>query len=229
MGVGLSWLGLGLVLHFAVTSPPPFWFVFNIDRPILLFVIGASALAAVVAGETARASRVRWPCERDAERRRPGRVVVSPWTSSRLLVIVELGLSVGLLVPAGLFVRVWSGCGRSTTGSSSQEVMTAQVELFETDFPTPESRRQFFGRLRQRLMDCPGISSASLVGVLPGLGSRRVRIARPDTQYADELAYPEVGLVVASPGFLETFGVDPIAGRDFTASDDEQSARVAIP
>ncbi|MBM3789912.1 MAG: FtsX-like permease family protein [Acidobacteria bacterium] len=228
LGIGFGWLGLRLVFYFAVTSPPPFWFVFKIDTPILLFVIGVSAMAALVAGVVpglrVTGTRVNETLKdegRGGSSFRIGRL-------SRMLVVAELALSVGLLVPAGLFVK---GMGRMRAldyGIFQEDILTARVGLFETDFPTPESRRRFFGNLQQRLQDRPETDCASLVSVLPGLGSQRARVAIRGVNYADDRAYPEVGQLSVSPGFFETFGVSFISGRDFTARDDSASAPVAI-
>ena len=228
LGVGLGWLGLQLVLYFAVTSPPPFWFVFKIDRPILLFVMGASVMAALVAGVIpglrvtgTRVNDILKDEGLGASSFRIGRL-------SRLLVIAELGLSVGLLVPAGLFVKGMVRMRGLEHGIFREDVLTARVGLFETDFPDVESRRRFFRDLQQRLSDRAEIASASLVSVLPGLGAQRVQVGIQGAQYADEDAYPEVGLVLVSPGFFGTFGVGLIAGRDFTARDDMAASPVAI-
>jgi len=228
LGIGLGWLGLRLVFYFAVTSPPPFWFVFKIDTPILLFVIGVSAMAALVAGivpglrvTATRVSEILKDEGRGGSSFRIGRL-------SRLLVVAELALSVGLLAPAGLFVKGMARMRALDHGIFQEDILTARVGLFETDFPTPESRRQFFSNLQRRLQDRPETASASLVSVLPGLGAQRARVEIRGVEYAGDRAYPEVGQLSISPGFFETFGVGIISGRDFTARDDSAAAPVAI-
>jgi putative ABC transport system permease protein len=147
---------------------------------------------------------------------------------SRLLVVAELALSVGLLVPAGLFVK---GMGRMRAldhGIFKEDILSARVGLFETDFPTPESRRRFFSNLQQRLEARPETAAASLTSVLPGLGAQRARVALQGVAYADDRACPEIGQLSVGPGFFETYGVIFIAGRDFTPRDDSGSTPVAI-
>jgi len=125
--VNLAGIGLKLVLHTAVTSPPPFWFVFKIDAPILLFVMGASALAALVAGVVPglrvigiRANEILKDESRGCSSVRVGRL-------SRLLVMAELALSVGLLVPAGLFVKGMVKMRSLDHGIFQEDVLTARV------------------------------------------------------------------------------------------------------
>ncbi len=228
LGIVLAWFGLQLVFRFAVTSPPPFWFVFKIDTPILMFVIGISTLAALVAGIVpglrvtgTRVNEVLKDEGRAGSSFRIGRL-------SRMLVVTELALSVGLLVPAGLFVKGMARMRALDHGIFQEDILTARVGLFETDFPTPETRRLFFSNLQQRLQDRSEIDSVSLVSVLPGLGSQRTRIAIRGVEYAEERAYPDVGLLSVGPAFFETYDIGLISGRDFNARDDSASAPVAI-
>jgi predicted permease len=228
LGVGLGWLGLKLVLRLAVTSPPPFWFVFKIDTPILLFVTGASAMAALVAGivpglkvSGTRINEVLKDEGRGTSSLRIGRL-------SRTLVVLELAFSVGLLVAAGLFVKGMVNMRSLDYGIFQDEVLTARVGLFEADFPDPESRGLFYANLQERLLQRPEISEASLTNVLPGLGSIRTKVAIQGAEYSEDSDYPQVGLVYVSPGFFETFGVEQISGRDFTAQDDRAAAPVAL-
>jgi predicted permease len=228
LGVGLGWLGLKLVLRLAVTSPPPFWFVFEIDTPILLFVTGASAMAALVAGivpglkvSGTRINEVLKDEGRGTSSLRIGRL-------SRTLVILELAFSVGLLVAAGLFVKGMVNMRSLDYGIFQDEVLTARVGLFEADFPDPESRSRFFANLQERLLQRPEITEASLTNVLPGLGSIRTEVGIDGIEYSEDRDYPQVGLVYVSPGFFRTFGVEQISGRDFSEQDNRAATPVAI-
>jgi len=228
LGVALGWLGLRLVLALAVTSPPPFWFVFTIDGPALLFVTGAGALAALVAGVVPGLQMSRTPVNAilkdhgpGASSRRTGRLI-------RGLVVAELALSVGLLVPSGLFVKGMIRLRSLDHGIFQEQVLTARVGLFESEFPTIEATRQFFGELQRRLLSRPEITSASLASALPGLGSPRTQVGIRGVEYREGQAYPQVGVAYVSPGFFGTFDADFLFGRDFAPSDDASAEPVAI-
>jgi len=228
LGVGLAWVGLELLFHFAVTSPPPFWFVFQIDTPVLLFVVAASTLAALVAGIVpglrvtgAKVSTILKDEGRGSSSLRIGRL-------SRLLVISELAFSVALLVSAGLLVKGMVKMRNLDYGISQEDVFTARVGLFETDFPETATRKQFFIDLRERLLNRPEITAAALTSALPGLGSQRTPIGIQGAEYAEDRDYPRVALAFVSPGFFETFGVDLVSGRDFSVQDGSDSEPVAI-
>ena len=49
-GTAIAKVGIDLFDRVVVDTQPPFWFVFKIDTPVLLFVVAASGLAALVAG-----------------------------------------------------------------------------------------------------------------------------------------------------------------------------------
>lgn len=228
LGLGLCWLGLRLVYRFAVTSPPPFWFVFKIDPPLLLFVLAASAVSALVAGLVpglrvtgTRVSDVLKSQGRGTSSLRIGRV-------SRILVVSELAFSVGLLVAAGLFVKGMVKLRTLDHGIFKDEILTARVGIFESDFPTPDARGLFFTQFHERMLARPEITSASLTSVLPGLGAAQVPVGVEGVAYGDDEKIPRAARAFVSPGFFATFGVEPLAGRDFASGDDGTSEPVAI-
>jgi putative ABC transport system permease protein len=228
LGVFLGWLGLKLTFALAVTSPPPFWFIFKIDGPVLLFVVAASGLAAFIAGVVpglrvtgANVSSILKDEGRGSSSIRVGRL-------SRLLVISELAFSVALLVSAGLLVKGMVRMRNLDQGIFQEELFTARLGLFETDFPEPEDRKQFFIDLQEHLRTRPEITTAALTSTLPGLGSQRTAVGVLGAEYTEERDYPRVGLAYVSPGFFETFGVNMVAGRDFGIQDDLSSESVAI-
>lgn len=228
LGVGLGWLGLRLTFAMAVTSPPPFWFVFKIDTPVLLFVLAASALAALVAGVVpglrvsgTNINAILKDEGRGASSLRIGRL-------SRLLVISELAFSVALLVSAGLLVKGMVRMRNLDHGIFQEDVFTARVGLFETDFPEEADRRRFFVDLQERLRNRPEITSASLTSALPGFSAQRTPVGVQGADYTEDRDYPRVGVAWVSPDFFETFGVELVAGRGFTLQDGPNSEPVAI-
>jgi len=104
-GMAIAKVGIDLFAGFAMDTEPPFWFVFALDGPILLFVVAVTVLAAVVSGlvpgikaSGADANEYLKDASRGSSSLRIGRL-------SRLLVVGEVTLSVGLLVSAGLMIK----------------------------------------------------------------------------------------------------------------------------
>jgi len=101
-GIATAWGRMRIFSAAVADTQPPFWLVTHMDGRILLFVVGATALAAIVAGTrpAIKASRVDASSligdgARGSTSLRVGR-------TSRVLVIVEVALSGALLVAAGL-------------------------------------------------------------------------------------------------------------------------------
>ncbi len=132
---------------------------------------------------------------------------------SRLLVMGEVAMSVGLLVTAGLMVKGMIKLRTMEYGFDRQEVFTARIGLFPNDFPDAESKSIFFRDLQDGLEARPEVTQASLTDVLPGLGSNFGPFALEGQAYPTDRDYPRARGILATPGYFETFGVQPLQGR----------------
>lgn len=229
LGAVLGKVGLDYVVRVAsVDNPPPFWFDFSFDAPILLFVVGVASLSALVAGLIpglrVRATRVH-EILKDESR---GSSSLKVGRLSRALVITELAFSVGLLVAAGLMVRGMLNLRTLDFDFRTAEVFTARIGLFESAYATPEERWEFYRELRDRLEARPEIRSAALTSALPGLFGERTAIGIQGAAYESDQDYPLTRFAAISPGFFETVGVEVQAGRDFTDDDDANALPVAV-
>ena len=227
-GIAIARVGIDLFAGFAMDTDPPFWFVFALDGPILLFVVAVTVLAAVVSGiipgikaSGAGTNEYLKDASRGSSSLRIGRL-------SRLLVVGEVTLSVGLLVSAGLMIKGIVLLRTMEYGFDREEILTARIGLFETDFPDADGRRVFFTELQESIRNRPEVSSVTLTDALPGLGSGRSRFGLLGEAYATEQDYPNARMALISPAFFETFGTDPVRGRTFTLADDPAGEQVAI-
>ncbi len=227
-GIFIAKIGIDVFAGLTVDTDPPFWFVFALDGPILLFVVAVTVLSALVSGvipgikaSGANTNEFLKDASRGSSSLRIGRL-------SRALVIGEVTLSVGLLVSAGLMMKGIVLLRTMEYGFHREEVFTARLGLFETDFPDVESRQGFFSDLLRGLDDRPEVSAVAITDALPGLGSGPSRFALLGEAYDTERDYPRARRALISPGFFETFGTDPVRGRTFTPADDPDGEQVAI-
>jgi len=144
------------------------------------------------------------------------------------LVVAQIAVSLVLLVVAGLFVRSLRNLESHALGFDPKGVQLASVELFSRGYD--ETRGLAFQRaLLERAAALPGVQDASLARRLPlGLGgtsSSSVEVEGYDAP-KDSPAWGYFNTV--GPGFFKTLRVRVVGGRDFEASDDARSARVAI-
>src|SRR6185503_4417222 len=65
----------------------------------------------------------------------------------------------------------------------------------------------------------PGVQSAAVVEHLPGLGTGDNAFAVEGKSYAKDAEFPTSPTNIVSPGFFQTFGIKPLQGRGFTATD----------
>ena len=228
LGAAVAWLGIEWFNRAIEGTDPPFFLVFRVDLPILLFIFGVSVLAAVLAGGIPAlkasgmdVSGVLKDESRGSSSLRIGRL-------SRGLVVGEIAMSMGLLVAAGLMTKSVTRLRSLDMGFDPGAVMTARLGLFEAEFPDPESRLRFFEELRARLQDAPGVRAASLGTVLPGLGHGLGSFAVEGEAYATDRDYPTARFGLADTGYFETVDLPVVMGRGFDLGDNGRGEPVAI-
>ena len=147
----------------------------------------------------------------------------------QLLVVAQVGLSLILLVGAGLFVRTLANLDRLDPGFRPPGVLTlniAPVLYMTPDGPsyTDERLDVIWAELLRRVRAIPGVGSASLSWLTPLSGrDRGVLIGVPGGE-----ADPNIGQNHVSDGYFETFGIHVPAGRTFAAGDRAGAPRVAV-
>jgi putative ABC transport system permease protein len=228
LGTAIAWAGMRVFDRAVAYTDPPFWFVFAVDGPILVFVVGITLVAAVAAGllpgiraSGADVQAVLQDESRGASSMRMGRL-------SRGLVVGELALSVGLLIVAGLMTKGILEKRALHPPFHTDDVFTARIGLFPGEYPDTASRQRFYADLLRGLSTQPGFEGATLTTFLPGLGSGRDRVGIQGVAYATDQDYPQARLALISPGFFQTFGTKLVRGRDFTTDDRKGSQPVAI-
>ncbi len=216
LGLGLSAWGLRVYNGFAAGINRPYWIDPEMDLPVLLFSLGATAVASIIAGmaPALRASGVRVgevlkDQGRGCSSLRMGRF-------STALVVTEIALSAAILVGAGFMIRSVINVGRVDLGFDPSGVLTGRISLFQGEYPDHESRDQFFTLLKERVEAEPGVVSAALGTHLPGLGSFTYYVAVEGEPYVNDGDYPAVAATIVSEGYFRTFNVDPVRGRDFS-------------
>ena len=143
------------------------------------------------------------------------------------LATVQIGLSMVLLVSAGLFTKSLFNVSRVDLGLEVDHLITFGISPVRNGY-TPERRAALFERLEGELTTLPGVTgvTASLVPLLAGSNwGSSVSVegfdAGPDTDTGSR--YNEIG-----PGYFGTMGMPLLAGREFTLADELDAPKVAI-
>ena len=228
LGTGLAWAGVVFFNRAIEATDPPFWIDIELALPELAFVAGLALVAALLAGlaPALQGSGVRFNEVLKDESRGSSGLRVGRF--SRGLVIVEVALSCGLLVAAGLMIRSVTNLRTLDYGFAAEEVLVNRIGLFEGDYPDEASRLLFFDEVQERVAALPGVEAAALTTSPPGLGSGGGRVEVEGRDYPRPQDVPFTRQAVVTPGFFDTFGVRLAQGRDFDARDRSGAPPVVI-
>jgi putative ABC transport system permease protein len=145
------------------------------------------------------------------------------------LVAAEVALSLVLLTGAGLLVRSFVRLSSIDPGFRANGVLTMRVQISPVRYDTPERSSGFYSNLLTRIAALPGVQSTAGITFLPmtggGIGTSFWRTDRPTPAPGQA---PSTDVRPVTPGFFRTMGIPHVMGRDFTASDRDDSPGVAI-
>ncbi len=155
-------------------------------------------------------------------RPRHGRFNFLPISVNQALVVGQIAISLLILVAAGLFVRTLSNLQSVNLGFNRENLLLFQLNATQSGHRNPEIA-DFYGRVRQRLAEIPGVQSVGLArGSLIG-GEDQMPISRPGAPPDRATRYLTVG-----PQFLTTMQIPILSGRDVEESDRPGTPSVAV-
>ncbi len=145
-----------------------------------------------------------------------------------LLVIVEVALAAVAMIGAGLFVRSFQNARSIYPGFNSNGVLFGRF-FIESAAYSREQILQFSSTLRQRLESTPGIETVTYSDFVP-LSSTAgpYNYTLPEGYVPSPEEVLNINRSMVSPGYFGMMRIPLLAGRDFTALDDRQSAPVMI-
>jgi len=147
-----------------------------------------------------------------------------------LLVIAQVAFSCVVLICAGLAARSVQKLAQVDLGFRSDHIFLASVDPSLQRYSDERSRR-FQTQLLDKLRALPGVTSASLASHLPfDVGGGQRAGAWPEGQTPTESQkFTLIPCTSVEHAYLQTLGTRVLAGRDFTALDDDEAApRVVI-
>jgi predicted permease len=147
-----------------------------------------------------------------------------------LLVSGEIAVSVMLLAGAGLMIRSFQNLGAVDAGFDPRNVLTLRVVLTGSPYAaTPERRNAFYRQVLDRVAETTGVESVSGINHLPLAGDLwtfgYTVEGHPPPPPSQE---PSAAFRVSFPGYFRTMRIPVLRGRDFTAHDTADAARVVI-
>ena len=137
----------------------------------------------------------------------------------KVLLTMEVGLTVLLLVGAGLLLKSYKKLRTSDLGCATQNVLTMSLDLPEVRYKQDVQRANFFDTLLERVRSLPGVQAAGYIfPVVPGAGfggdsgfriTEHPPLAIGKGQWARTL--------FIDPGYFSTMDIPILRGRTFNA------------
>jgi macrolide transport system ATP-binding/permease protein len=141
---------------------------------------------------------------------------------SHALVVSQIGLSLLMLVAAGLFVRTLANLQSVNVGFNRENLLLFELDARKAGHKDPEIS-SFYGDLQKRLGAVPGVVSASLSSESLIDAGSGLPIFLPGKPEDDATRYLTVG-----SGFFKTMQIPIVAGRGIEERDQLNSPQVAV-
>jgi putative ABC transport system permease protein len=145
-----------------------------------------------------------------------------------LLVVSEVGLSLVLLVAAGLLIRSFVKLLKVDPGFRSDHVLTVSIPLPASRYPEAAQEAAFFQRLLERVRELPGVRAAGAVTDVPLFGGSSTGFDVEGRPLAAPNERPMTDFRSATPDYFRAMGMGLAAGRDFTTNDKADAPPVTV-
>ena len=192
-----------------VVSPIP-------DGRVLAFVVGVMLLTSLVFGllPAVRGSRTELTL---SLKERSGATSAGGISLRRMLVGIQMAMSVLLLFGAGLFVRTLRNLESLGPGFPTDHLLTFRIDPSLNGY-SDEETKSFYERLNVNLQTMPGVTSVgfSAMPLLKGYAWQNAVLGK-DFEGAPIEQQPVLSNV--GPDYFATLGIPIVAGRAFTAQD----------
>jgi predicted permease len=136
------------------------------------------------------------------------------------LVTGQVALTVLLLSGTGLLLRSFVELTAVDPGFDAEGTLAFSVDMPDGSWSFAE-RAELIPLLRDAVSSIPGVRAAGATAVEPFSGSALGNFVAPEDRLPDRASeFTPIQWRVVTPGFFEAMGMELLAGRDFTESDD---------
>ena len=200
-----------------------------IDFPTATFTFGVTLVTGLVFGIAPSLGSIRL----DVQETLQGE---SRSTSSRsvlrrmrqVLVVAQLGLSLTLLIGAGLLAKSFYRLRSIDPGFHPENILTARINLAEPSYSSIGRQRDFVRRLLENLSGLPGVQSAGIGALPPGISGNSMLFRVDELPAPDRVEGPRTWLIDASADYFRALGVPLIEGRQLSATDRDGAPLVVV-
>jgi putative ABC transport system permease protein len=226
MGTLLAWGGLKSLVALMPQNIIPAEAVIRLNTPVLLFTLGVAGLTALVFGLVPALKAARK--DLNDPLRDSGKGISGGFRHGRLrdaVVVLEVGLSLTLLVAAGLLMRSFVALREVKLGLQPDHVLVARLPLPVDRYKTADQVAGFYRPLLQRLKALPGVVAATETSTLPPYGGIPSDIEVPGKTHAEKW---NAMFQLVSEGYFSVLKIQFIDGRGFTEAEVNGARKLAI-
>ncbi len=227
-GLALAWFLHGALVRMIAESDPDFHMSFSLDPLVLAFALTATLTAALLFGVLPA-----WQVTQNdsgaslKEQSRSATGSLGRMRSGRLLVSVQLALSLPLLVGAGLLVRTIYNLQHVDLGFPAERLLLVRVDSREAGYNAARSH-SLFRELRGEFQRIPGVRAASFSSLGLFSGGNSVSGIEVEGYAPKEDSDRHSALDVVGPGYFSTLGVPIILGREILESDHAGAPQICV-
>jgi len=145
----------------------------------------------------------------------------------RVLLVVEIGLTVVLLIGAGLLLKSYQRLRTTDIGVPADNVLTMHISLPTVRYKEPFQQVAFFEQLIERVRALPRVEAAGLVTTAPGEGwggDRTMEVVEHPPVSKDDAV--DIHVRGAEPGYFAAIHIPLLRGRIFRT--DERLSRASV-
>src|SRR2546425_7025 len=226
LGTLLAWGGLKSLVALMPQNIIPAEAVIRLNLPVLAFTLGVAMLTALVFGLVPALKAARKDLNEPL--RDSGKGVSGGFRHGRLrdaVVVLEVGLSLTLLVAAGLLMRSFVALRDVKLGLQPDHVLVARLPLPVERYKTADQVMGFYRPLLQRLKALPGVVEATETSTLPPYGGIPSDIEIPGKTHAEKW---NAMFQLVSEGYFPVLKIRFVDGRGFTEAEVNGARKLAI-
>jgi putative ABC transport system permease protein len=226
VGTLFAWGGLKFLVALMPQNIIPAEAVIRLNTPVLLFTLGIAVLTALVFGLVPALKAARKDLNEPL--RDSGKGISGGFRHGRLrdaVVVLEVGLSLTLLVAAGLLMRSFMALRDVHLGLQPDHVLVARLPLPVDRYKTADQVTGFYRPLLQRLKALPGIVAATETSALPPYGGLPSDIEIPGKTHAEKW---NAMFQLCSEGYFGVLRIQFLDGRSFTEAEVNGARKLAV-
>src|SRR5262249_47939508 len=136
-----------------------------------------------------------------------------------MLVVAEVGMSVALLIAAGLLLGSFSRTLRVEKGFEAENGLSVNLSFSVGKYTKQEQRSAFVTQVLEQVKAIPGVTGVGVVNALPLSGHVEVNEMVPDGMNPSIADVPVADYRNVNAEYFQTIGIPLQQGRTFEGAD----------